>query len=894
MHKSVVFALLITIIASHSPAESKLKVQSSSSKKKAKAVRETRVLAPGDHHYLAAKAEAAASVRGFSPSRLIISTDNDQSLQEALRMIRDAETGDLITLKTYILANDEATALLDKELISAAKRGVEVKMVLDFFSNFKHIDRLNMLRAQAGRNMDIRFVSGFTSEIILDAIYMTTPCPGSGDCKKEKERVVETYRKLHKEQGVLTLGPATFPAQALLAGIAAKNVGLIKFALAAGGMGKPEGDGGKLGEEQKEALGEFLKMLYRAQVQGNPIDKVKLQLAVLLYDEARDVYNKVAKAIPLSRENGAIANKMWEDVTQFIHHKEIAVIQRARKRVLLAAEGRNWENSYRVNEDVNDPPMGAAAEEFAKTNGIKNDRFRLVEKYLFMDMSAFVTIEGSQGEAAVEAYEKAVTEIGNFRQMVFTLNEANRWLPSNLLNRPDLAQSIYAQVMAENKDKPFEAASSQVSKQFMKASQEQSPIKQRIETEGQATDTKIAKFDAFMAQFEKREPVLHRFVEELDIKKDRFAQVFYIENKLYHPGVAYDANLLKKAFHWMTEQPDGTSPVSTTIRSYDPLADNEAKHNRNIHGTWIDMIKDSAARAAKSKDGHTLYIDQGYILFPANLMKLLGQLISGEIDGSKLDIVILTNSMKTTDLAPINLLAMHQLKAVFDFLEHHKTAGNKRTLRSITLKEQQLLPNGNKVSRHNKAMWDDLNIWLGSANGELRSWEMDFNNGVLVTDAPNLAKKLTEHFNKTVNDPRKTVLDVTDIYKIPHSTMLNEGIVGQLEAFMEKYSEKKIGQTLKARQQEIFELVQAMTLNVYAANSLILDDKNPEAWVGRTSVADDRWLPTQFGPNITCLELMGGSNRGPTRAQFQSTVNRLKSSTHAQRMREWDRGNAPL
>lgn len=104
-------------------------------------------------------------------------TDNDDAFESKLALIKSAHHR--IDLAYYIFADDYTSSILSKALIEAAKRGVKIRMLLDYHANYKNLDLFSMLESSAlsaSVSIDVRLYNRPTDNQIKDAIYVTMGC----------------------------------------------------------------------------------------------------------------------------------------------------------------------------------------------------------------------------------------------------------------------------------------------------------------------------------------------------------------------------------------------------------------------------------------------------------------------------------------------------------------------------------------------------------------------------------------------------------------------------------------------------------------------------------------------------------------------------------------------
>ena len=98
-----------------------------------------------------------------------ILTDNDDAFETKLDLIKKASKS--IDLAYYIFDDDYSSSLIAKELINATKRGVSVRMLLDYHSHYQALDFFNMLEEYGNRHtgsFSVRLYNRPSKHIIKD------------------------------------------------------------------------------------------------------------------------------------------------------------------------------------------------------------------------------------------------------------------------------------------------------------------------------------------------------------------------------------------------------------------------------------------------------------------------------------------------------------------------------------------------------------------------------------------------------------------------------------------------------------------------------------------------------------------------------------------------------
>lgn len=313
--------------------------------------------------------------------------DNNAAFLSKLDAIKNARES--IRMSYFIFSQDHSTMLLAKELIAAAKRGVDVKMIVDLHSNYKALDFFDMLEREGGQNLHVHFYNRPSKNIVTDAFYLTTPCdfPLTSDkCYKQKREAYKEFIKnaspsRHNE---IILASTPYTKQ-FLKGLYAKDPQLIGDAIFKGQRIDPKeimGGGGPstLSDEDKQNLKELAILAFKSKT-GNPLERItaktKLFAAYVIYRDALAPLKATLQSLlPVSVSSDPKHGKDWEYITDFTHHKILLVDEK-----FLQLGGRNLENSYHMDQNA------------------------LTEKYTFMDTDAALFIKKG-GEQMAKAYDE--------------------------------------------------------------------------------------------------------------------------------------------------------------------------------------------------------------------------------------------------------------------------------------------------------------------------------------------------------------------------------------------------------------------------------------------------------------------------------------------------------
>ncbi|MCF6253964.1 MAG: phospholipase D-like domain-containing protein, partial [Thiomicrorhabdus sp.] len=134
-----------------------------------------------------------------------VMTDNQQSFESKLALINQAKTS--IDLVYFIVSDDYSSSVFASRLIAASQRGVKVRLLVDYVTNYSRLDWFSMLEAGGGENLTVRFYGRPTNNMIKDAVYMTLGCnevaprEDKSACSKEKLGKIEALFQAEKIAG---------------------------------------------------------------------------------------------------------------------------------------------------------------------------------------------------------------------------------------------------------------------------------------------------------------------------------------------------------------------------------------------------------------------------------------------------------------------------------------------------------------------------------------------------------------------------------------------------------------------------------------------------------------------------------------------------------------------
>jgi phosphatidylserine/phosphatidylglycerophosphate/cardiolipin synthase-like enzyme len=610
--------------------------------------------------------------------------DNDEAFRSKLELVTGARA--TIDAMYYIWADDHSSSVLAQALLAAARRGVRVRLLLDYHTNYKRLDLFAMLQNQARGgpgSLEVRLYNRPTRYVVRDAVYLTLGCGPAGrtdpGCAPASlagrfaavERRFEEERidgRPARELGISNLNLRH--SGVLLSGWYAKRPDVMALAVV---QPPPTPPGRPLAAAAEPGA------LARAE------RRIALVQAHSFLSELLDPIEQAIRPFRPSRlAEVPEAARDWAYVTDYLHHK-LLLVDRAR----LQLGGRNVEDSYHMQP---------------------ND---LVEKYVFMDTDLRADLV-SGGEDVERAFER----LWDFRTMVATLDEVREHAPNDLV-----AALMEAKVACAGR-------AEEAARRACETEQAGRPLPLPVREERQA-----ARLSERAERY--RREYSPRPAEPRGWAVDQGAALYYVENL---------------PFRGAWDQRDAR-------RAYGARNGEEAYWGKRIHGLWIAGLTD-ACRAATAAAPRRVVLHNAYFLPPANLTRALARMVDGSLDCRHVSITILTNSIETTDLNVVNLLARPAMKA---FAEHAQARGRPAGAARLRFYEYRKPAAGRALSLHSKVSLFGDDLMVGSANTDVRSFMMDSNNALFVRGAPKLAEAYLRHVDALLADPARTQ-DLTEYF----------------------------------------------------------------------------------------------------------------------------------
>lgn len=661
-------------------------------------------------------------------ARVIV--DNQEAFKSKVDFIQKATRS--IRMVYYIYADDESSSYLTQMLIEKAQSGVNVDLLVDLHTNYLRMDLFRMMEEQ-GRDrsgqqkLRVYFFNGPNEELVRDITFMTSDCepkwrPNEKGCRAHRltqaEHAALAFEKAKKSGRIAEL---PFMTSLFFAGLYAKNPAALRASIALGSgedlkeikkiIDEGKNSDSSYSSEDMAQLKELLRLLAAAKISGSMMAKLQLSIALAAYgDQVRPIIDMFDKIVPDTMKDASRDFSGWIHLTDFVHHKLLVVDDR-----YIQLGGRNIENSYHLNKKIS-----------------AND------KYLFRDTDSSVVL--NQPDTRVGAtFDKMI----RFRSMVLSLPEVLSEFDNSLLVRLDAIGAA----LVECAEQRVINISECVHAAYLDADKGIAP---RLALAKKSMEVKAA----------------HPSVVE--VMRGR-GQEFWGSNGTDELS---QADLAQLDLRYLENLPYDKNEKNPTQRlMFQSTRENESAKAKHIHRVVEEGIRRVCQAATNDfkkvpiqkraqylenpANKRRILIHQGYVIFPAELTQLLGSTVSlsavsggsGQLHCPNVEFEILTNSVATTDLSVINFFAGLQLGSLLhvqSLSEQHYAEMVKdkfkasrfyppARIRYFELQPPILNQEVDVVSLaslHTKVfIFDRLGFYVGSANGDVRSYYMDSNNG---------------------------------------------------------------------------------------------------------------------------------------------------------------------
>lgn len=631
----------------------------------------------------------------------VVLADNDAAFQSKLELIRGAKQ--TLDLAYYIYSDDYSSSVLSRALLDATERGVRVRLLVDYLTNYKSLDLFAMLeeRARATKgSLEVRFYNRPTRNVVRDAVFMTMGCGAESaarltqGCDERKYAEIDTLFAGDPGPGAASNYNSGFSGL-FLSGLYGKDAEVMTLALKEGQGVDPaamKAGAGETTPEQKAQLKQVGRLYVRSRFgAGLPRVFAKLQLLVafgIYGEQLNPIHDELTAFLPVERSRRTPdSQRDWNHLSDFLHHKVLLA-----DRTRLQLGGRNVEDSYHMRPNP------------------------LNRKYVFMDTDVRLDLR-SGGEDLARAYD----QLWNFRTMVADLREIGLHAPNDLAAARAIAgATVKEEGLPEDADATkarFEALVDQYS----------GDRAARIERRYAELTRSAADYASKYAPPAAPAPG-PRFAI------DPGAEVYYVENLpflLAHPG---------------------DSPAE---RSFGAENDREGEAGKHIHTLWLAAIQ-NVAKTATAEQPQEIFLHNAYFSLPSNMLRLFGEMIDGEIDARHVTVRVLTNSIETTDLNIVNLVANHSLKAFADYYQQRRDPVKGARVEYHEYRKAADQPGGANLSLHSKVELYGDDVFIGSANADVRSYVQDSNNGLFIRGAKRFRSEYRAWLQQLLDDPART------------------------------------------------------------------------------------------------------------------------------------------
>jgi phosphatidylserine/phosphatidylglycerophosphate/cardiolipin synthase-like enzyme len=217
--------------------------------------------------------------------------------------------------------------------------------------------------------------------------------------------------------------------------------------------------------------------------------------------------------------------------------------------------------------------------------------------------------------------------------------------------------------------------------------------------------------------------------------------------------------------------------------------EHELAYGKGIHDIWIKSLKNTCDKSNQENRELPVVLYAGYWLPPANLLRTFAKMMDGTWNCRNVKVKIITNSFETTDVNIINLYARYMMRAFFEHQQKIQSSlrfGSSRGAKFEFFETQA--QKSRPTSLHAKVSVFGDDIFIGSANMDVRSYFMDSNNGLLLTQVKDLSQSYQAWINRNLSDVSK-MKNMTEFYVSEEMSLkkIKEEDALRIEALFQKY-----------------------------------------------------------------------------------------------------------
>jgi phosphatidylserine/phosphatidylglycerophosphate/cardiolipin synthase-like enzyme len=183
-------------------------------------------------------------------------------------------------------------------------------------------------------------------------------------------------------------------------------------------------------------------------------------------------------------------------------------------------------------------------------------------------------------------------------------------------------------------------------------------------------------------------------------------------------------------------------------RIYGARAGAELADGKSIHAVLAASFE-RVCRIASAERPRRLILHNGYFLPPSDLLLPLGRMLTGATDCRHVTVTVMTNSRETMDVNSVNTFGRYVMLALSEHIAERRDPARAARFEYYEMAR----PPGTPLRTLHSKVWvlgDE--IFVGSANADLRSFMMDSNNGILIRNAPDLVARYEAMVDGLVED----------------------------------------------------------------------------------------------------------------------------------------------
>lgn len=719
-----------------------------------------------------------ASVDLFRPEKARLILDNDKAFATKLGLVESAASS--IDMIYYVYWDDYSSSVFSEAVLAAVARGVDVRLLVDYATNYPKLDLFSMLEdAAAGGpgSLRIRFYNRPTRQIVKDAAFVTMGCPpapagaaeAGKDCDERKTEAIER-----------AFAGETIGGRPVTLNISNLNVGKSGLFLSGWYSGRhdvmalavSEGQGLDFAEltgtgGESAASGEHLESLKKLAVtywrsRSGPrfqqlTNKLKLSVAMLLYGGKIDkLKDSLSEYLPIRAGGEDRDWRDWEYLTDYLHQKLLLVDGEA---VVLG--GRNVGDSYHLTaSSVHPHPL-------------------LGEHELFYDTDLYAELPENGGAPFREAFDR----LWDFEAMVASLADVRRHAPNDFVAN----RAAFSEAEKECAEEPEDTRQDCIDRAFAAKALS---VEERLAAQRRQLAENA---EHYRAHYSPEAPAL---IAAPSFEIDAEARLAYLEN------VPFNKEL----------------PAAERVRTYGSWGTEETQAGKYLTRLWRDGMAEACARATAENPRRVVFVN-AYYLPPANVLRQAARMIDGDLDCRHVTVQVLTNSAATSNFKVINLVAHHGIKAFSEFYRKHDS-GRGAKFEFYEIREH---PQAEHFCLHSKVTVLGDDVIVGSANADVRSYMMDANNGMLIRGAPGFRDRYLAFVDSLIGDPER----VEDVGARVRSTSREAMKEEHLRGFRELVSAFGLDAKLNEEQQQAFEEVFLGVLDeVYSLTQGVLEGRD--------------------------------------------------------------------